>query len=113
MDTQQKPAKLYILVRSDIPVPDQAVQISHATELWAKTISMHGLFRKGATVLVSISGNSVDTWIRKIHQKCLSFCYFQEPDMDNIITAIACHTDTNIFSSLPIWTGEPSGEPVY
>lgn len=111
MTQESNNQKLYILVRNDIPVPDQAVQACHAAEMWAKFDQ--GDFRDGATVLLSISGTAIGIWQRKLAQKCLSHCHFQEPDLGNIVTVIACHTDTNIFSGLPLWTGKSKEDQAY
>ena len=109
--------KLYILVRSDIPVPDQAVQACHAAEVhgikFAGNSSPWGK-RSGltTTVLVSVPNQSqLEVWHRKIHQACLEHIEFCEPDMNNQPTALACRTDSNIFDKLPLWTGEPKGDP--
>ena len=114
----QSQEKLYILIRSDIPVPDQITQACHAAEIWALSACnpfpndrKHG--REGVTVVLSVEEYRLGTWQRKLEQKCLSYIAVQEPDMDNLTTAIACFTDTNIFSGLPLWTGKPKEEPSY
>lgn len=111
--------KLYILVRNDIPVPDQMAQACHAAEVHGITYAnkpwpwgkRHGLT---TTVVVSVpSAQQLEVWYRKINQACLDHIEFCEPDMNNQVTAIACRTDSNIFSGLPLWVGEPAGDPVF
>lgn len=118
MELQSNSPKLFILVRTDIPVPDQMAQACHAAEIWAlsscnnsKTVRDYG--RKGIIVVLSVEGYRLGTWQRKLEQKCLHYISVQEPDMDNLTTAIAYYTDTNIFSGLPLWTGIPKEDKVY
>lgn len=112
--------KLFILVRNDIPIPDQMAQACHAAEIWAtsscndfkaKTERERG--RSGTTVVLSVEGYRLSTWQRKLEQLCAAYIAVQEPDMDNLTTAIACLTDTNIFSGLPLWTGKLKEDQPY
>jgi len=114
-------SKLYILVRSDIPVPDQAAQMCHAAEVhgiryanesgpWGKSFGLT------TTVLLSVDNEAqLNVWIRKIDQRGYGYkvVEIKEPDMGNQLTAIAYRTDSNIFSGLSLWTGERKGDPVY
>lgn len=38
-----------------------------------------------------------------MEKKNMKWTGFREPDIDNQLTAIACLTDTNMFSSLKLW----------
>lgn len=102
---QQRSPKLYILVRNDIPLGDQACQACHVNEVWGATMgSLSRINGIGTTVLLSVeSEGHLALWKRKIDQSVNMHCEFREPDMSNEITAIACLTDDNIFDGLPMW----------
>jgi hypothetical protein len=42
-------------------------------------------------------------WILKVETKGLKWAEFREPDIGNQMTAIACLTDTNVFSKLKLY----------
>jgi len=41
-------------------------------------------------------------WTKKLDWKGLNWVGFREPDIGNQLTAIACLTDTNVFSKLKL-----------
>lgn len=101
-------AKLFILVRNDIPLPNQCVQACHVTERWTYLNETHdnssGGEGYGTTVVLSVPDAIIlSQWMRKMLQKSIDYEMFREPNLGNEVTAIACLTDTNIFSDLPMW----------
>lgn len=102
-------AKLFILIRVDIPIADQAIQAGHAVGEWCKMWTNPGndlRWYNGTLVYLSVKDlPHLVFWQRKIEQRNLFNDYFVfcEPDMQGQMTAIACFTDTNIFDDLPLW----------
>jgi hypothetical protein len=41
-------------------------------------------------------------WKKRLFEKDLDWVAFQEPDLDNRTTAIACYCDGKVFSNLPL-----------
>lgn len=118
MEPQSTQAKLYILVRNDLPVPVQFVQAAHVIESWsigARTLLRLNNYHKPTTfALLSVRNEAeLRVWLRKIEQKNITVTYFCEPDIGNQMTSLCAYTDTNIFSGLPLWTEKAKEEPSY
>lgn len=102
--------KLFVIVRADMAVANQAVQAGHAVaewcKRWHKTMEVERLWDNQTLVYLSVKDwPHLELWIRKIELKSLDFVRFMEPDFGirGETTAIACLTDSNIFDKLPLW----------
>lgn len=119
MGQKSNQLKLYILIRNDMPVSDQAVQGGHAVAEWCKMWTNPGndlRWYNGTLIYLSVKDMpALVIWQRKIEQKGLynDYFVFYEPDMGGRMTAIACLTNTNIFAGLPMWIGLPKEEIPY
>lgn len=97
--------KLFILIRADIPLADQVVQAGHAVAEWCKRWQ-NGSKEWDNSTLVYVTVNELShlsLWQRKLEMKGIEHSIFCEPDMQNQMTTIACLTNKNIFSSLPLF----------
>jgi hypothetical protein len=99
-------SKLFVLIRGDIPIPNQAVQAGHAVAEYCKKWQYYGNKDWNNEILVYVSVKNLfelEIWYRKIRMRDLDHAVFCEPDINDEMTAIACYTETNIFSRLKLW----------
>ncbi len=101
--------KLFVLIRQDMPIADQAVQAGHAVAEWCKRWQYHGNQDWNNETLVYLSVKNIE-WLHAWRDKVRSKYYnehsvFREPDMEMSMTAVACWCDGKIFSKLPLWDG--------
>lgn len=93
--------KLYILIRSDLSVAQQGVQMAHVAAVMGKvypSISWHTTH----FVCVSVPDETyLVLWARKVAQHTDCWQIFKETD--NTCTAVACLHDGNLFDKLPLW----------
>lgn len=95
-------AKLYILVRTDLPKNYQAVQAGHAVAEFCKdearrfrwtgrdVESLPWRWENGT--LIYLRGGNIDDinmWNQRLAERGIEFSLFQEPDINNEVTAIA------------------------
>lgn len=90
--------KLFILIDENLPLAYQGVQGGHAVAQWL-------LENPGQTwnnnTLVYLSAN-LSKEIYKLELKRIDYTKFQEPDLDNQITAIALQAEDKLFSGLKL-----------
>lgn len=88
-------SKLYILVRQDLSIGQQAVQGAHAVQQWDIDNNPMLVYTKVFCVVPDIK-----TWYRRLSLKVKKFSCFREPDLNDELTSIACCTNDNTFSNL-------------
>jgi len=99
---QPKEQKLYVLIRSDLSEPYQAVQAGHAV---AQYLIEHPdtSWKNGTLVYLAVRDEEeLAFWGDKLTWRGVSWTGFREPDIGNEMTAIACVTNGNVFSKLSL-----------
>jgi peptidyl-tRNA hydrolase len=101
-------AKLFILIRDDIPLADQGVQAGHAVaeycKNWIEQKNRIESWKNGTLVYLTVKDKrALYYWQEKLTFKGIKFSTFIEPDINDEATAIACFTDTKIFGKLKKW----------
>lgn len=86
--------KLYVLVNKDLPIAYQGVQGGHAVAQWLLENPNQTWNNQ---TLVYLKAN-IYKEIFKLDQKGIKYTKFEEPDLNNQITAIALQT--NVFKHL-------------
>lgn len=93
--------RLYVLVRNDLPIAQQAVQAGHAVE----EFQIRNPGRREDETLVYLQVDDIERWIRKMQIRDVDFCEFREPNIGNEITAISIYQDGKLFKSLKLMGG--------
>ena len=91
--------KLYVMVRTDLSVSQQAVQAGHAV---AEIIlrGQQGDWDNGTLVYLGAnSEEDLEKQIFRLERKDIPFSIFREPDIGNQITAIAAVDDGRAFAN--------------
>lgn len=91
-------AKLYILVRSDLSIGQQAVQVAHAIQQWDIDNNPTKVYTKVFCVVKDLK--ELEKWDRKLSLKVVPFSLFREPNLNDELTSIACYTTDDTFSNL-------------
>ena len=95
--------KLFVIIRKDLPLPHQAVQAGHAVAKWMLENNGHE-WNNSTLVYVTVEDlDHLTIWGMKLDSRLVKFSAFVEPDQNYEMTAIACYTETNIFSNLKMW----------
>lgn len=89
--------KLFILIRDDLPLAYQAVQGGHALAQWMLDNKQQS-WNNG--ILVYLKVKNIDLWMHKMRTKGINFSYFVEPDIGNVITALAVQAEDKFFQKL-------------
>lgn len=96
--------KMYVLVRLDLSRVYSLVQGGHALSQYA--LEHEPLFKawdNGTLIYLGVPHlRGLRYWKEKLEKEDKNFSVFQEPDLDNQETAIACFDLGNIFKSLGI-----------
>ena len=94
--------KMYILVRQDLSVPQQAVQGGHAlAEYLLKFPDTQ--WRNGVLIYLRVPDEfELERWAFKLEEAGIHHIEFREPDIGDELTAIAAPTNTRIFSRLKL-----------
>lgn len=91
--------KMYVLVRKDLTKAQQAVQGGHALAQFLLNHSSH--WENGTLIYLGVKGErQLMNWIRKLDRKQVDVAVWREPDKDNEITAIAAHSEEDVFKNL-------------
>lgn len=92
--------KLYVITREDLELQYQGVQAGHGLAAWMLDNPDHE-WQNSTLVYLSVDDEEhLKRWEQKLSVRGYEFSKFHEPDIGNELTAVACYTDTNIFSSL-------------
>ena len=95
--------KLFILVRKDISIAQQGVQMAHVAALFAASHKNQD-WEKTTFVCCTVED---EEWLKIVINKAVlkhyTYTAFIEPDLDNTITAMAVLHDGNSFDSFPLW----------
>lgn len=99
--------KLFLVVRSDLSIAQQAVQIAHAlSTFYHEHRLLEDKWYKDSQHLVLVSvPNRIELLklVEKARRKGAAFSVFCEPDIGNEITAVALeHKAKNLCSRLPL-----------
>lgn len=94
--------KMYVLVRLDLSETYRIVQGSHALAQYALDNPDNFKAWNNSTIVFLGVRNLIDMrgWLNKLIVNDKVFTSFQEPDLDNQVTAIACFDTGEIFRSL-------------
>ena len=94
--------KLYVMVRTDLSVSQQAVQAGHAVA----EILLQGQqedWDNGTLVYLGVSSEEeLEKQIFRLERKGIPFSIFREPDIGNQITAIAAVHEGRAFSNIKL-----------
>lgn len=93
-----KKQKLYVLINDKLDKVYGCVQGGHAVAQWLidnKEQTWNNQY------LIYLSAD-IEKWIFKLKNKGINFSLFQEPDLDNLPTAIAVEGNDNLFRNLKI-----------
>jgi hypothetical protein len=94
--------KLYVLVRKDLSVSQQAVQAGHAVAEYL----LHGPrtnWKNGTLVYLGVR-NKIDLeyWTEKFDRKNIEWVGFREPDMADELTAVSVIGNDRVFNKLDL-----------
>ena len=93
--------KMYVLVRRNLSIPQQAVQAGHAVAELVLQDKSKGW--NGTLVYLGVEDeNILSRWKSKLNICEKSFVEFREPDIGNQLTAVACVDDGKMFSKLKL-----------
>jgi hypothetical protein len=95
--------KLYVITRNDMDFTYQGVQLGHGIGAFMVDNPGHPWQNNTLVYLVVNDLKELQRWTRKLEMRGLAFSTFYEPDIGNELTAIACCTDSNIFSKVEMW----------
>lgn len=95
------PNKLYVLVNNTLSLPYQGVQGMHAVAQWLLDFKHTQTWNNETIVVLQVS--DVEVWKDKLDILGEEYSYFLEPDVDNLMTALAVKTDRHsIFKKLKL-----------
>lgn len=90
---------MYVLVRKDLTKAQQAVQGGHALAQFLLNHFSH--WENGTLIYLGVrSERQLVNWIRKLDRKQIDVAIWKEPDMNDQITAIATHSNEDVFRNL-------------
>ena len=92
--------RLYVIVRKDLSESYRAVQAGHAVAEWL----LHDQSWKNETLIYLGVENETDLlrWGNKLNFKGIKYVGFNEPDINNELTAIATVCNDEIFKRLEL-----------
>ena len=92
--------RLYVIVRKDLSESYRAVQAGHAVAEWL----LHDQSWKNETLIYLGVENETDLlrWGNKLNFKGIKYVGFNEPDINNELTAIATVCNDKIFKRLEL-----------
>lgn len=91
--------KLFVLIKEDMPLAYQGVQGGHAVAQWLLDNTQNPIWQN--ETLVFLKCKDLDLWMMKLNDLGIKYSTFREPDMNNIVTAIATVVeDEKIFKKL-------------
>jgi hypothetical protein len=92
--------KLYVLVRKDLSINQQAVQAGHAVAEYLLR-GPKTPWNNGTLVYLGIRNeNELEYWTEKLDRKNIEWVGFREPDRANELTAISVTGNGKIFNKL-------------
>lgn len=98
--------KMYVLLRKDLEPTYRCVQGGHALVEFANDLACFYDFEEwnNDTLIYLMCKNieELEHYFTKIADRNCNFAYFEEPDLDYQLTAIACYCDGKIFKKLPL-----------
>lgn len=100
--------KLFVLVRNDIPIPNQAVQAGHALAQWMlddgyDSIVYNPKWSNEILVYLSVKDEEeLKKWEYKFEHRLLLYSSFHEPDLNNEMTAIAVMCSDSVVDKLKL-----------
>lgn len=93
--------RMYVIARAQLDPIYQCVQGGHA-------LAAYAMDRPELTeewdnqYLIYLNTYALDDLMHKLTINCIPFSHFEEPDMGNCITAIACYCDGSLFKDLKL-----------
>lgn len=98
--------RLYVLIREDLTVNYGAVQAGHVV---GKFVAENAIWWHNEYLIYLGVKNldQLELWEHKIKKKDFNYAAFNEPDLNNQMTAIACLPDNSeFFDKLQKWPAE-------
>lgn len=100
--------KLYVLIRKDLSFSYRSVQAGHAVAEW---LLQHGQINKewenGTLIYLDVENEQeLILWTERLDRRDMKWTGFREPDIGDQMTAIACLTDSKVFSNLKLFGSE-------
>ena len=96
--------KLYILINKELGSYG-SIQGGHAVAEWLLQHGQGSEWRNGTLIYLGVDNEEVlKNWTFKLDKNNMQWTGFIEPDIGNKMTAIACLTDSKIFSKLKLWS---------
>lgn len=94
-------SKMYVVVRNDLSPSQRAVQAGHALSEWLLDDSETW---KNQTLVYLTARNKdhLENIIYDLQWSDTKYTQFNEPDIDNEVTAIASYGNNRIFKKLPL-----------
>jgi hypothetical protein len=96
-------SKLFVITRNDMDFVYQGVQLGHGVGSFLVAHPDHPWKNHTLVYLEVDDLKELERWTKKLQMRGLEFTTFYEPDIGNELTAIACWTDSKIFSHLSMW----------
>ena len=96
--------KMYVLVRNDLETTYRCVQGGHALAQFALE-NPEELIEWNNETIVFLACRGIDELLNyhiKAMDRCLPVSSFEEPDLNNQLTGIACYCDGRLFKKLPL-----------
>lgn len=92
--------RLYVLTHENLSPAQKAVQLGHAVAEY--TLKFPENWKNEFLIYLEVkTENHLIEFINKFIDKELDFAIFQEPDLENRVTAIATVSDGRIFKGIP------------
>jgi hypothetical protein len=93
--------KLYVLVRKDLSVSQQAVQAGHAVAEYLLGGFNESQWDNGTLVYLGVKNRGqLERWMSRLRDRDVKFAVFCEPDIGNEPTAIATTEGKELFKKL-------------
>ena len=93
---------MYVLVRNDLDQTYRVVQGIHAVAAFYEQGNKTSWHNDTLVTLAVRNQKALEFWCTKLDNKNKKWVGFNEPDIDNQLTAIACVDTGEIFKNLPL-----------
>lgn len=99
--------RMYVLVERHLSPIDKGIQAAHAIATYGQVLEYYNensqkykqWVAEDKTIVLLNGGTTLDlnNIMDELKEKEITFAYFQEPDLDNIVTAIAILVDERVY----------------
>ena len=98
--------KLYVLINKELGLIYSAVQAGHAVAEWMLRYGYGQLkeWENGTLIYLDVDNEQdLMLWSERLNRRGMEWIGFREPDIGDQLTAIACLTDSKVFSNLKLF----------